>query len=235
MYRAGDVVRLLPDGQLEFLGRIDHQVKVRGFRIELGEIEEVLLGHPSIGEAAVVVREETPGDKRIVAYLTAPAGPVETSVLRRVLSEKLPDYMIPSGFEFLGALPKTPSGKIDRKALPEPAVRARPRATVPRTEAERRIAAIWREVLGVEPELHDNFFDLGGHSLLVLRVHRILQAAFGREIPLMEMFQNPTVASLGEHLAKDGGRPRSLEKVFARAEKKREMRTRRSLAKGENR
>jgi amino acid adenylation domain-containing protein/FkbM family methyltransferase len=228
MYRVGDIVRLLPDGQFEFLGRIDHQVKVRGFRIELGEIEEVLLGHPSISEAAVVVREETSGDKRgdkrIVAYLTAPAGPVETSALRRLLAEKLPDSMIPSVFEFLDVLPKTPSGKIDRKSLPEPAARARPKAAVPRTEAERRIADIWREVLGVEPDLHDNFFDLGGHSLLVLRAHRQLQAAFGREIPLMEIFLNPTVASLGEHLAKTGGRAPSLEKVFARAEKKRQMR-----------
>jgi amino acid adenylation domain-containing protein len=204
MYKVGDIVRVLPDGRYEFLGRIDHQVKVRGFRIELGEIEEVLLGHPGIAEAAVVVREDTPGDKRLVAYLTAaPGGRPETAELRGRLAEKLPEHMIPSGFVFLDALPKTPSGKIDRRTLglhspePERETQRSEEPAAPTTPVGELVAGIWTDVLGLDRVgTDDDFFALGGHSLLATRVVSRLREAFGVDIPLRELFENPRLADL---------------------------------------
>ena len=228
LYRTGDFARVRPDGTLAFLGRADQQVKVRGHRIELGEIEAALGRHREVAAAAAALRPGPAGEAQLVAWVVfrpeAAAGPDE---LRRFLRERLPEPMLPATFVALPAFPLTPNGKVDRKALPAPAVRARQGTATPRTEAERRIAEIWREVLGMEPDLHDNFFDLGGHSLLLLRAHRRLQAAFGKEVPLTEMFRHPTVASLGELLARGDRGERSLEKSFARAAMKREVRAQR--------
>ncbi len=224
LYRTGDLARARPDGTLDFLGRGDQQVKVRGHRIELGEIEAALGRHPEVAACAAALRSGPAGEAMLVAYLVARggAGP-GADELRRFLRQRLPEPMLPAAFIALPALPLTPNGKVDRRALPEPAAPRRQTAA-PRTEAERRIAEIWRQVLGVEPDLHDNFFDVGGHSLSLLRAHRRLQAAFGREIPLTEMFRHPTVASLGELLARGGPRRGSLEKSFARAAMKRGVR-----------
>ncbi|HYN83767.1 MAG TPA: amino acid adenylation domain-containing protein, partial [Pyrinomonadaceae bacterium] len=216
MYRTGDLARYLPDGEIEFLGRIDHQVKVRGFRIELGEIEARLLTREGVRETLVVVREDAAGDKRLVAYVVASSAdaPPTPSALRRHLSEHLPDYMQPSAFVFLDAMPLTPNGKIDRKALPAPDESQAARESVyetPRTETEAALARLWGEVLGVElVGVRDNFFELGGHSLLATRVASRVRETCGVELPLRAIFESPTVAALAERVdagrLRDGGR-----------------------------
>jgi aspartate racemase len=200
LYRTGDLVRYLPDGNLEFLGRIDTQVKVRGYRIELGEIEAVLLSHPAVRSAVVVAREEEARDKRLVAYVVGETESVAVIELRAYLKEKLPEYMMPSAFVMLDALPLTANGKVDRRALPAP---ERGRAeggneyVAPRTPVEEMVAGIWSEVLGVERVgVNDNFFELGGHSLLATRVISRLSGAGYRELPLRSLFEKPTVAEL---------------------------------------
>jgi len=209
MYRTGDLVRYRPDGNLEFLGRIDFQVKVRGFRIELGEIEAVLEQHPGIRQAVVLAREDTPGDMRLVGYLglnpqRSPDQALPLSELRSYLKEKLPDYMVPAVFVTVDAFPLTPNGKVDRKALPAPKVAAAaPRANhvAPRSEVERKIAAIWQAVLGVEAVgVTDSFFDLGGHSLLIVQVHNQLRRSFDTNITIAQMFQYPTVEALAAYV-----------------------------------
>ncbi|HEV2146751.1 MAG TPA: amino acid adenylation domain-containing protein [Longimicrobiaceae bacterium] len=202
LYRTGDRVRWLPEGSLVFLGRLDHQVKIRGFRIELGEIEAVLARHPAVREAVVVAREDTPGDARLVAYVSpregaAEAGPGE---LREALLRQLPAYMVPSAFVVLDALPQNANGKVDRKALPAPewdrsAVEGG--FTAPRDRTEAEIAGAWSELLGVaEVGVHDNFFELGGHSILASRLVALLRDRFGVEVPLRAVFETPTVAEL---------------------------------------
>lgn len=199
LYRSGDLGRYTSDGELEYLGRIDHQVKIRGFRIELGEIETVLGQHPAVREVVVLAREDEPGDKRLVAYLTPQAGEAPgVSDLRSFAKDRLPEYMLPAAFMLLEALPLTPHGKVDRRALPKPET-SRPELeteyVAPRSEVEQQIAAIWREVLGVERVgVEDNFFDLGGHSLLVVQVHERLRATFGVDLPLTDLFKYTTVA-----------------------------------------
>jgi len=195
LYRTGDLVRTRTDGSLEFLGRIDHQVKMRGFRIELGEIEEVLREHPAVAEAAVVVREDAPGDPRLVAYAVA-AG--EAADLRRFLKSRLPDYMVPSVFVLLAALPLTPNGKVDRRGLPAPAgAQATMEPTAPRTPVEEMIAAIWSEVLGVAPVgREDDFFQLGGHSLKAMQVLSRVREALQVELTPRRLLEEPTVAGL---------------------------------------
>ncbi|MFP5288783.1 MAG: beta-ketoacyl synthase N-terminal-like domain-containing protein, partial [Thermoanaerobaculia bacterium] len=206
LYRTGDRARYWPDGNLEFLGRIDTQVKVRGFRIELGEIESVLLTHPAVREAVVLAREDTPGDQRLVAYLI-PEGETPSSLeLRRFVQAKLPDYMVPSAFVPLEGWPLAATGKLDRKALPPPErARAKPEAeapVLPRNELERNIAGIWKEVVGLtEVGVRDNFFDVGGHSLLMARVHGRLEETLGRRISMVDLFQYPTIAALAAHLS----------------------------------
>jgi len=183
-YKTGDLARYLPDGSIEFLGRLDHQVKIRGFRIELGEIEAVLGQYPAIRETVVLAREDEPGDKRLVAYVVPDQDATSTiSELRRFLKEKLPEYMVPSAFVMLDALPLTPNGKVDRRALPAPD-RTRPELeetfVTPHTPVASLIAEVWQEVLGVEKVgVYDNFFDLGGHSLLSMQVIAKLEKKLG--------------------------------------------------------
>ncbi|HKV10096.1 MAG TPA: amino acid adenylation domain-containing protein [Thermoanaerobaculia bacterium] len=206
LYKTGDLARRLPDGTLEFLGRIDHQVKLRGFRIELGEIESVLAGHPAVAEAVVAARQDTPGDTRLVAYLV-PRG--EETVppaaeLRRHLLARLPEHMVPAAFVFLPALPLTPSGKVDRRALPAPE-RLRPDLASawapPRNPVEEVLAGIWEEVLGLpQVGIHDLFTDLGGHSLLATQVVARARRAFGIDLPLRALFEASTVAHLAERI-----------------------------------
>jgi len=205
LYRTGDLVRYLADGNLEFLGRIDHQVKLRGFRIELGEIETALRGHGGVKDAVVIAREDTPGDKRLVAYVVAAdEAAVDAGDLRGHLKRSLPDYMVPSAFVMLKALPLTPNGKIDRRALPAPEDDAviRGEYVEPRTPTEEVLAAIWCEVLKLDRVgVHDNFFELGGHSLLAMRLMARLRDAFQIELPLRALFEAPTVGEISVKLA----------------------------------
>jgi hypothetical protein len=227
MYRTGDLARYRADGSIDFLGRIDFQVKVRGFRIELGEIEAVLDEHPRIRQAVVVAREDTPGDLRLVAYLApAASGSGEAALptaaeLRNYLKEKLPDYMVPAVYVPLAAFPLTPNGKVDRKALPAPqaaAIDAGAQYVGPRTEAERAVAAIWQAVLGVEKVgVLDNFFDLGGHSLLVIQVHNQICRSFVTDLTVAQMFQYPTVEALAAYLQAPPAPHQGLQEAQARA------------------
>ncbi|MDT5270380.1 MAG: hypothetical protein QOH49_2566, partial [Acidobacteriota bacterium] len=199
LYKTGDLARFLPGGEIEYVGRLDYQVKVRGFRIELGEIEAALARHPSVRECAVLVKEEQ-GDKRLFAYLVAPQG-ADTAALRSHLKSELPDYMIPSGFVVLPELPLTPNGKLDRRALVE-ATPAGPAAAssayvAPRTAVEEVVAGVWGEVLRVgRVGTRDDFFELGGHSLLATRVASRLRDVFGVALPLRRLFEQPTVEAL---------------------------------------
>lgn len=208
LYKTGDLVRYLPDGNLEFLGRIDNQVKIRGFRIELGEIEAAIIQHPSVREVVVLAREEEPENKRLVAYIV-PAekhgDKTNYNNLRLFLREKLPEYMVPSAFVMLKSLPLTPNGKVDRVALPE-CDRAQQKLEItfvaPRTPVEEILAGIWAKILGLEQvSIHDNFFDLGGHSLLATQVISRLRETFKVELPLRCLFESPTVAELAKRIA----------------------------------
>jgi acyl carrier protein len=231
LYKTGDLASYLPDGVIKFLGRTDHQVKLRGFRIELGEIEAALKRGPDVQDGVVVVREDTPGDKRLVAYVVLARGR-ESSLgeLRGFLKEKLPEYMIPSAFVRLNDLPLTRHGKVDRQSLPAPeSERPELRASYvePRTRIEGTIAAIWQEVLRVEKVgVDDNFFDLGGHSLLMVQVHSGLREAFSKEISLIEMFRNPTVGLLARYFAGERDQQPLLQKAHDRAQKRRRARGR---------
>ncbi len=205
IYRSGDLARRLPrdfKGDLEYLGRIDHQVKIRGFRIELGEIETALARHPAVREAVVMVRTiggDTGGEKQLVAYVVADPAP-DLGELRSFLAADLPDYMLPSALVVLPELPLTAHGKVNRQALPEPE-RARPEHVAPRTGLERRIAEIWRGLLGVEAVgLHDSFFELGGNSLLMARLQSRVEEALGRQVEMVDLFSHPTVGSLARFL-----------------------------------
>lgn len=205
LYRTGDLARCLPDGNIEFLGRADYQVKIRGHRIEPGEIEALLEQSPGVRQAVVVVREDKADDKRLVAYLVADAtGPESAAALRATLTAKLPDYMLPSALVFLPELPLTDNGKVDRKALlqiPPPSPAMSKVMVRPAIEIERMVAAAWQDALGVASVgLDENFFDLGAHSLTVAEVQARLQEELGREIPIVDLFQFSTVRSLAMHL-----------------------------------
>jgi len=205
LYRTGDMGRWQADGTLEFLGRVDHQVKVRGFRIELGEIEAALVEHPGVRQAVTVAREDEPGEKQLVAYVVAHEGwSPGAGELRAHLKQSLPDYMMPSAFVMLEALPLTPNGKVDRRALPIPEGRLEERIYAgPRTPSEELLAAIFGDVLRLERVgVHDNFFDLGGHSLLAMRVTARARQTFGVELPLRTLFEAPTIAELAPQLTK---------------------------------
>ncbi|MCP4661435.1 MAG: amino acid adenylation domain-containing protein, partial [bacterium] len=217
VYRTGDLVRLHTDGTLAFVGRIDHQVKVRGLRIELGEIEAVLSQHSAVEAAAVVAREDLPGrpgEKRLVAYVVAAAdAEIDHTELRGLLTGKLPEYMVPSAFALLDALPSTPSGKVARSALPAPeTVRlAGQRGYVaPRDPLELALAQLWQELLGVDRVgVHDDFFALGGHSLMAVRLMAAIRARIGHDLPLQVLFRGPTVEGLAAILRQDGELRRS--------------------------
>ncbi len=208
LYRTGDLVRYRASGEMEFIGRIDNQVKVRGFRIELGEIEAALAEHSSVREAVVVARKDE-GDKHLVAYLTAREGnAVTTDELRDFLQQKLPDHMVPSHFVVLESLPLTPMGKVDRHALP-PTNGFKSRATKELStgsdELEVMLARIWEKVLNVRPVgMDDNFFELGGHSLLAVRLFSQMEKVFGKNLPLATLFQAPTVRQLARVLRQEG-------------------------------
>ena len=214
IYRTGDLARFLPDGNIEFLGRTDYQVKLRGHRIEPGEIEAILEQCKGVRQAVVVVREDREGDKRLITYLVAEANGTEaTDPLRSALESKLPDYMVPSAFVFLPELPLTDNGKIDRKALlklPPPSITFSVAAGPPENksghqnsnEIERVVAAVWQDALGIPSVgMNDNFFDLGAHSLTVAEVQAKLQEVLRREISLVDLFEFSTVSTLARHLA----------------------------------
>ncbi|MGH2412160.1 MAG: amino acid adenylation domain-containing protein, partial [Microcystaceae cyanobacterium] len=225
LYKTGDLARYLPDGNIEYLGRLDHQVKIRGFRIELGEIEAVLAQHLQVREAIVMVREERPGDKRLVAYLVLNSYqqvPPTRDELRHFLKQKLPEYMVPSAFVVLESLPLTPNGKIDRRALPAPDSASSGREAglvLPRTPLEATLAAIWAEILKLDQVgIHDNFFELGGHSLLATQVISRVREAFSVEVPLRSLFEFSTIAELSEQIKASGQgssglRPSNIEPV----------------------
>jgi amino acid adenylation domain-containing protein len=228
LYRTGDLVVYRSNGELEFLGRKDEQVKLRGYRIEPGEIEAVLSQHPNVQQSAVVMRADRFGDQSLVAYIVPhPGQELLLSDLRTTLQQRLPLYMLPSLFVPLATLPRTVSGKIDRKALPapdhlqlEPATQYR----APQTGLERSITTIWQEVLQREQiGIHDNFFDLGGHSLHLIRVQSTLQTTLNREIPLMALFKYPTVSALANHLSQpqEEKETPSYQSIYDRAETRR--------------
>jgi amino acid adenylation domain-containing protein len=220
LYRTGDLVRQLPDGSLDFLGRLDDQVKVRGYRIELGEIEAALSALPGVREAVVVVKSDRSGGSstdRLVAYINGEVGEVDTAALRQALREKLPEFMLPSAIVALPALPLTPSGKVDRKALPEPDGGPAPGFVAPRTAVEEVLAEIWAELLGIvhiaHIGVHDNFFERGGHSLLAVLLMARIEKRLGTTLPLAALFSAPTLEALaalaetsGGHLAGRKGR-----------------------------
>ncbi len=227
LYRTGDRARWRADGTLEHLGRLDFQVKVRGFRIELGEIEATLDRVEGVGQSAVVVREDTPGDARLIAYYTGREAP-PASTLREALAASLPEYMIPSVFVRLDAFPLTPNGKLDRKALPAPRG-GRPQLAqefvAPHTPLERQLAAVWRELLQLdEVGIDDPFFELGGTSLAAVRMVNLFRARHGHEIPLVKVFQYPTIAQLCRFLEQGATDTRSLDDIRGRAERLRRER-----------
>jgi non-ribosomal peptide synthetase component F/aryl carrier-like protein len=201
MYKTGDLGRWRADGTIEFLGRNDHQVKIRGFRIELGEIEAALRSHPEVRDAVVLAREDVPGGKRLVAYVVGAAAP---EVLRAHLTAGLPEYMVPAAYVALNTLPLTPNGKLDRRALPAPeekAFGARVYET-PQGEIEALLARLWGELLGIERiGRHDDFFALGGHSLLAVQVISRIRTALGLDVPLAELFAQPTLAGFAQRVA----------------------------------
>src|SRR4029079_1888027 len=204
LYRTGDLARRLRDGEVEYIGRADQQVKVRGFRIELGEIEAALSRHSQVRQAAVVVRDDGAGSRQIVAYLVADQrDPHSPAHLRSHLRAMLPEYMVPAAFVFLDTLPLTSNNKVDARALPEPAQEVTTSAVPdePRTMIEFQLLALWRQVLGDDAlGTHDNFFDRGGHSLLAVELVSRIEQVFGRKLPLATLFQAPAVAQMAELL-----------------------------------
>lgn len=206
-YRSGDLARWTATGELEYLGRIDHQVKIRGFRIELGEIESAIAAHPSVREVAVIVREDVPGDKRLVAYLSVSGAPTVLDAIRSSLRERLPDYMVPAAFVILPKLPLTENGKTDRRALPAPDAK-RPELDTefvePSGSLEVSIADIWKRILRIDRVgANDSFFDLGGSSMLAVETLLAIRRELGRSLPVVALFQHPTIRTLARAL--DGG------------------------------
>jgi hypothetical protein len=212
IYRTGDLGRMEPDGCLFHLGRQDFQVKVRGYRVEIGEVERALLEHPGVKDVTAIGRVVAAGDTQLVAYFVpSTAQAPNISELRRHLKDKLPDYMIPAAFVRLAAIPCTPNGKLDYAALPVPdGLRPELDGTymAPETQLEQAITLAWQEVLGLEKVgVHDNFFDLGGNSLLLAQLHEKLKAELRKEFPFVEMFHHPTVDALVRYLFPSTGAP----------------------------
>jgi amino acid adenylation domain-containing protein len=222
LYKTGDLARYRGDGTIEFLGRIDHQVKLRGFRIELEEIEAVIAQHQTVRETVVIANEN-----RLIAYVvTEQKTSVSVNEFRHFLNKKLPEYMLPCAFVFLEALPLTINGKVDRRALPAPENLRPELATnyqAPQSEVEKTIAKVWKQILQLEKVgIHDNFFDLGGHSLQVVQVNNKLREFLNRDLSVVEIFQNPTIKSLAEHLSQKLSASTTLEKMRDRVQKQRE-------------
>ncbi len=221
IYKTGDIGRYLHDGNIEYLGRVDNQVKVRGYRIELGEIEVALSKHPAVTQVAVTVREDEPGDKRLVAYLVFDGNKkITTGEIRKFISDKLPEYMLPSSFVFLKTLPKTPSGKIDRKSLPKPE-ESRPDIgtafNAPQSLEEKIIAKLWCSLLHIESVgIDDNFFELGGNSLLALQTIARLRQEHGMDVPVVKMYQFPTIKGLLNSLSDSSNKKSSFDKAKER-------------------
>lgn len=228
LYKTGDLARYLAHGDIEFIGRSDKQVKIRGFRIELGEIEAILLQQPTIKEAVVIVREDTPGNQILVAYLVpgAKGDAIAIDQIRTALQQQLPQYMIPSFFVTLERLPLTPNGKVDRRNLPAPdkqSQASQDEYVTPRTEVEKSLAEIWQRVLGLDTiSIKDNFFQVGGHSLLAVQIFSQIETQLKESLPLSSIFQFPTIEGLASLLSsevelddfyslipirKEGGRP----------------------------
>lgn len=224
LYRTGDLVCYLEDGRLKFLGRADEQVKVRGYRIELGEIVSLLREVAGVRDALVMVRGQDKEQPRLIAYVVREAGAVlSIAELRQHLREQLPDYMVPSGFVVLDQIPLTVSGKVDRKALPDVDQSSEVAVNYvgPRSETENVITQIWQQVLDVKKlGIHDNFFDLGGHSLLMVQVYNKLREAFHKEVPMVELFRNPTIATLSRYFSGDATAILSLQKTQERASRR---------------
>lgn len=232
LYKTGDLVRRLPDGNLEFIGRFDTQVKIRGFRIELAEIEAILIQNPEIKQVLVIVREDEPGNKLLVAYLVAKDNSQTLSSLRNFLQKKLPDYMIPAAFVFIEAFPLSPNGKINRRALPAPDTYQRNLDVdfvAPRTPIEEELAAIWSTVMKLQQVgIHDNFFELGGHSLLATQVVSRLREVFSLDFPLRYLFENPTIAELGQKVSEQAEND-DLARILAEVDELSEEEVRKQL------
>ncbi|NOK13568.1 amino acid adenylation domain-containing protein, partial [Corallococcus exercitus] len=226
LYRTGDKVRQREDGKLEFLGRVDFQLKIRGYRVELGEVEAGLGACEGVREAVVIAREDAPGDKRLVAYVVAkPGSTVEATALRSELKGQLPEYMVPSAFVVLEAMPLNANGKVDRKALPAPDAESEPRSrdfVAPRSDLEQQLAAIYSELLGVKRVgIHDGFFELGGHSLLATQAISRIRQTFQVELPLRKLFESPTVETLAVLVMEAQAAqvdPEELERLMAEME-----------------
>jgi amino acid adenylation domain-containing protein len=216
IYKTGDLARYLSNGEIEYLGRIDYQVKLRGFRIELGEIETVLEQHPTVHQCIVMTREDVPGNQRLVAYLVAENA--ITDELRQYLRQKLPEYMIPSVFVFLKSLPLTPNGKVNRRALPAPEnTGVVSNFVLPHHPDEGVLAAIWTQILGVSQiSIHDNFFELGGHSLLATQVISRIRKTFGVDISLQHLFEFPTIAELAKDIQQINNKATSVIQPVSR-------------------
>ncbi len=210
MYRTGDLVRYRTDGVIDFLGRVDHQVKVRGHRIELGEIEAALMQHSDIRQAVVVLRTDNPEDPQLAAYLVPAAAEVPApNALRDFLKQKLPEHMVPAVYVSLEQMPMTPNGKIDRKALPAPQgsrVKGEGEFVAPKGSVEQSLAQIWKDILHVEQiGVDDNFFDFGGHSLQVVQVQNRLRETLGIDVPVLKLFQFPTIRALAKFIDEQQG------------------------------
>lgn len=235
MYASGDLAKWLPNGVLEYIGRTDGQIKVRGFRVETGEIEVVLSRLPQVRECAVVLREDTPGARKLIGYVAGAGGDLpRTNDLRKHLRSELPEYMVPAGFVIMDSLPKNKHGKIDRRALPPPGD-SRPDLestyVAPRNRTEQVISAIWKEVLGIsQVGIHDNFFDLGGNSLALIKVRSKLRDALQNEIPVVEMFEFPTISALVGRLDNFVTDQTRLHSIEDRARRQREALNRRHHA-----
>jgi amino acid adenylation domain-containing protein len=215
-YKTGDLVRWRADGNIEFLGRIDHQIKLRGFRIELGEIESHLTQLDKVKQSVVLLREDTPGLKQLVAYVEC-ADPIafDQDMARKALDTQLPDYMVPTAFVALEVFPLTPNGKLDRKALPAPESQTiETEYLAPRNDTEEQLAAMWTELLGIDKVgINDDFFALGGHSLVAMQVVSRIMQSMGVQLPLETMFEAPTIASLAESVNKSGDSESAIPEI----------------------
>ena len=237
LYRTGDLCRWLPDGSIEFVGRKDLQVKIRGHRIELGEIEAVLSTHPHVKNACVIARGDTSAEKRLVAYVVPAGAAPAADELLSFLRERLPDFMVPAAVVTLEKFPLTPNGKVDRRALPEPPLRAAPSAPLASHESmgalEQAIATVWRELLGLpEVGLDENFFDLGGNSLLVAQAHVRLQRLLQREFPITDLFTHTTIRAIAAHFGADASGISNNDSVQERARRQRAVHAQRRVLQG---